>query len=153
MLRIERRKLSFATVDVGPNGSWVCEGRPFTGVAYTLGPDSAVTSEQTFRDGLRWGPVWERYRSGQLYYEAWFFRDVLHGRKREWYKDGQLAEEGEYEYGLPLWKRRWSETGDLIEEYQLSKTSPAFKRLEQLRQVFGAEGGRSASEGGRAGDG
>ncbi len=136
MLRIPRKQLRFETVNVGPNGNWLHDGRPFTGVAYTLAPGGEISSEQEFREGLRWGPVWERYRSGKMYYEAVFFRDVLHGRKREWHPDGQLAEEGEYEYGIALWKKKWSPSGELVEDYQLPETDPAFQRLQQLRQAF-----------------
>src|SRR5262249_54143531 len=71
--RVSRRELTFATTDVGPDGNWLHDGRPFTGVAYTLAPDGSVRSEATFRDGLQWGPVWDRFRSGALYYEATFF--------------------------------------------------------------------------------
>jgi antitoxin component YwqK of YwqJK toxin-antitoxin module len=137
--RVSRRELKFATTDVGPDGNWLHDGRPFTGVAYTLAPDGSVNSEATFRHGLQWGPVWERFRSGGLYYEATFFRGVLHGRKREWRANGQWAEEGEYEYGIALWKKKWSPSGELVEDYHLRESDPAFGRLQQLRQVFAGE--------------
>ena len=139
MLRVERRAVSFETEGVGPNGNWLYQGRPFTGVAYTLAPDGTVDSEQEFRDGLRWGGSWEKYRSGQMYSEATFHRDALHGRAREWHEDGLLAEDGEYEYGYAMWKKKWSPGGELIEDYRLSESSPAFRSLQQLRQALAGE--------------
>ena len=139
-LRVERREVTFETEHVGPNGNWMYRGRPFTGVRYSLGPDGEVESEGAFRDGLRWGPCWERYRSGQMYMESHFARDVLHGRAREWYENGRLAEEGEYEYGVPLWERKWDEDGTLIEEYALTEADGNFALLRSLREVYGGDG-------------
>jgi hypothetical protein len=136
MLRVKRNEVSFETVNVGPNGNWLYQGRPFTGVAYTLGPDGTVASEQEFREGLRWGFAWERYRSGQIYSETMFYRDVLHGRAKEWHKHGQLAEEGEYEYGITIWKKKWDEDGALVEEYELAEADSNFSLLQTLRRVY-----------------
>jgi antitoxin component YwqK of YwqJK toxin-antitoxin module len=137
MLRVERDEVSFETVNVGPNGNWMHQGRPFTGVAYTLGPDGTVVSEQEFRDGLRCGPAWERYRSGQMYSEASFYRDVLHGHAREWHENGQLAEEGEYEYGIPIWEKKWDGGGALVEEYTLTEADSNFTLLQSFRRIYG----------------
>lgn len=136
MLRVKRSEVSFQTTECGPNGNWMYRGRPFTGTAYTLGPDRNVQSEQEFRDGLQWGNCWERFRSGQMYREATFFRDVMHGRVREWYEDGQLAEDGEYEYGITLWEKKWDKNGTLVEDYRLSESDPDFQLLEAMRQAF-----------------
>ena len=140
MIRVHRGEVSFTTTDTGPNGNWLYQGRPFTGVAYTLTPDGNVASEQEFRDGLRWGPSWERYRSGQMYHQAAFVRDVWHGRVREWYEDGRLAEDGEYEYGIALWQKKWDAAGRLTEEYRLTESDPEFESLQQVRRAFGDEG-------------
>jgi antitoxin component YwqK of YwqJK toxin-antitoxin module len=137
VLRVERRKVSFQTENVGPNGNWMHKGRPFTGVAYTLAPDKTVRSEQEFRDGLRWGPCWERYRSGQLYAESHYYRDVLHGQAREWHENGQLAEDGEYEYGIALWQKKWSEDGTLLEEYKLAEGDSNYAMLQSFRRIYG----------------
>ncbi len=139
MLRIPKEKLHFETVNVGSNGNWLYEGKPFTGVAYSLYRDGSVRSEETFRYGLKWGPTWEKFLTGALYYEATFYRDVVHGFEREWREDGRLAEEGEYEYGIPLWKKKWSKSGELVEDYRLSESSPAYERLQLLRQTFSEE--------------
>lgn len=152
MLRVERDDVSFETVNVGPNGNWLYEGGPFTGVAYTLGPDGEVESEQEFRDGLRWGPCWERYRFGQMYAESDFHRDVLHGRARVWHENGQLAEDGEYEYGIVLWEKKWDEAGALVEEYALTEADGNYSLLQSFRRIYGggpdAEPGAAADGGG-----
>lgn len=137
MLRVDRRKVSFETETVGPNGNWMHMGRPFTGVAYTLAPDKLVRSEQEFRDGLRLGPCWERYRSGHMYAESHFYRDVLHGRAREWHENGQLAEDAEYEYGIALWERKWDECGALVEEYTLTEADSNYAILQSFRRIYG----------------
>lgn len=137
MLRVERRKVSFQTEHVGPNGNWMHKGRPFTGVAYSLAPNGTVRSEQEFRNGLRWGPCRERYRSGQRYAESHFCRDVLHGRARQWHENGQLAEDGWYEYGIALWEKKWAEDGTLLEEYTLTEADANHALLQSFRRIYG----------------
>lgn len=139
MLRVERDAVSFETENVGPNGNWMYDGRPFTGVAYSAFKDGTPRSEQQFRDGLLWGPSWERYLNGAMYAESHYFRDILHGRAREWHEDGQLAEDGEYEYRYALWSKKWTPSGDLVNDYRLSESSSAFEGLQHLRQVFAGE--------------
>ena len=73
-------------------GRYTLDGEPFTGVVYA-GPEDEPQAEQAFRHGLRWGPCWERYESGQMCAQSTFYRDVLHGRAREWHENGQLAGE------------------------------------------------------------
>jgi hypothetical protein len=50
-----------------------------------------------------------------------------------------LAEEGEYEYGIPLWERKWDEHGVLVEEYTLDKSDSNFGLLQNFRRVYGGD--------------
>jgi antitoxin component YwqK of YwqJK toxin-antitoxin module len=112
------------------------DGEPFTGVGY-IERDGRLTAEITYRDGIQTGLKrgwW--YATGGLSYEAPMFRGVYHGKKREWHRNGQLAEETDYEVGFKRRQKLWDENGNLIEEFELDKNDPNYKRIELYRRAY-----------------
>lgn len=134
MRRVPRGDLDYDERD----GLHYLEGEPFTGVAFTLGRGGDWTkSEVAYRDGLRWGDTREWYAPGVPMVASCFERDVLHGRAREWHRNGQLAEDGEYAYGIALWEETWDEDGRLLTSRTLEEGDPAHARLAELRRIYG----------------
>ena len=121
----------------GPNGLYLHKGEPFDGVRRKMDGEGRVSCEEEYRQGLRWGASKEWYNSGQLYSESNFFRDVLHGTKREWNEDGSPAEDSEYEYGVNTRKSTWDRFGNLTESYEINQDEPDFQLLQALRRAFG----------------
>ncbi|SEM25163.1 hypothetical protein SAMN05660976_04605 [Nonomuraea pusilla] len=62
---------------------------------------------------------------------------ALHGRAREWHRNGQLAEDGEYEYGITLWAKQWDENGVLEEDYTLTESESDHRTLLHFRALHG----------------
>lgn len=116
-------------------GHSVVEGEPFTGVAEVI-KNGVVTCEVEYREGLRWGATREWYLTGQPMVESSLWRDALHGRAREWHRNGQLAEDGEYAYGIALWAKAWDENGTLIKDFALPPGDPGFERIEEHRRRY-----------------
>ncbi len=134
MIRVLAKALDFDE----QRGLHLFEGEPFTGVAYTLSKAQDFDkSSIEYRSGLRWGACREWYAPGQPMVESTWFQDALHGRAREWHRNGQLAEDGEYEYGIALWEKRWNEAGALEHDHRLAETDPGYARLLQFRALYG----------------
>jgi antitoxin component YwqK of YwqJK toxin-antitoxin module len=118
------------------DGRQYLDDEPFTGVAYYLDDQGQLVGEIEYRNGLEWGLKREWYAPDEPYYEGNFFMGVLHGRKREWHDNGQLAEDGDYEYGFALRRKKWDEDGDLEEEYELKESDSDYTRLEKFREIY-----------------
>ena len=112
------------------------DGEPFTGIAYALDANGNVNAEYEYRDGLKWG--WSRtwYLPGKPFQERQLFMGTTHGKDREWYPNGQLKEEGDYELGFALRRKRWDEAGNVTEEYELKETDPRYQELEEYREIY-----------------
>lgn len=120
----------------GTDGLYWLDGHPFTGIAFTLAKNQPwERAELHFRDGLRWGPTHERYAPGQPMVEATYFKGVLHGRATEWHRNGQVAEDGEYAYGITLWSKCFDERGVLEREHRMTDADVA--RVAELKRVYG----------------
>ncbi|MFJ9696333.1 toxin-antitoxin system YwqK family antitoxin [Kitasatospora sp. NPDC101183] len=113
------------------------DGAPFTGVAFTE-RNGVLTSESTFREGLRWGPTKEWHPSGQPMVDVEFVRGELHGRAREWHLNGRPEADGEFEFGITLWSKYWDEDGVLEDDYVLTESRSEYERLLRLRAHYGA---------------
>jgi antitoxin component YwqK of YwqJK toxin-antitoxin module len=134
MRRVPRGELDYDARD----GLHYLGGEPFTGIAFTVAPGAEWTkSEVSYQDGLRWGGTREWYAPGVLMVESSFLRDVLHGRAREWHRNGKLAEDGEYAYGIALWARTWDEEGRMLTSRVLEASDPAYARLLDFRRIYG----------------
>lgn len=118
------------------DGQYYLDGKPFTGVAYIL-EDNAdwVQGEIEIKDGLESGVKREWWKPGKLMSEATWRGGALHGKLRSWHSNGQLDEEGEYEFGIPIWERTWDEDGELLEEYQLKEGEPNYAYLQKMRAL------------------
>jgi antitoxin component YwqK of YwqJK toxin-antitoxin module len=115
------------------------EPEPFTGVGYFENDDGQVTAEIEYRDGLEWGKKREWSNPGesdQLSLEDTMWLGVMHGKSREWFLDGKLAEENDYEIGILVRKRVWDENGVLIEHYEMQKEDPEYAELQDYRNIY-----------------
>ncbi len=134
MQRVPRADLDYEARD----GLHYWKGEPFTGVAFTVARGADwIKSEVAYRDGLRWGETREWYAPGAPMVASTFFRDVLHGRAREWHRNGQLAEDGEYAYGIALWEKTWAEDGHELTSRALDEGDAAHARIADYRRMYG----------------
>lgn len=113
---------------------------PFSGTAYTLAKDGRVKAEMDYRDGLRWGATREWYGNDQPMVSSTFYRGVLHGRASEWHANGQIAEDGEYEFGIALWEKHWDEDGKPTKDYRLAESDPNHARVLERRRIYAKHG-------------
>ena len=135
MERIPAESLSYSDDD----GRYYANGIPFTGLAFSVHPDKSLESESEYRNGLGWGTSKSWHRNGTLAYQASFFRDVVHGRVREWLDTGQIVSDGEYEYGITIWEKNWDKNGKLIKDYALQKTDRQYASLERRRRLYSTQ--------------
>ena len=124
-------------IEYEDDGFYYYNGERFTGVEYFLNDDEGwLEAETEYADGLPSGM--KREWAGpdkELLYEGQFRGGVLHGRKRRWTDDGTLVEDGEYEYGIPLWEKMWDEDGKLIHDYTLTEADVNYIELVRFRQI------------------
>ncbi|WP_157832255.1 toxin-antitoxin system YwqK family antitoxin [Pseudomonas sp. 09C 129] len=132
MLRVPINELSYRQ-----DGLYYFNNEPFTGVAVEMLENGHIKTEIEHRNGLQWGGAKEWYGPDRPMVESNFFEGVLHGRAREWHENGQIAEDGEYEYGITIWKKHWDENGVLVKEYSIDESDPRFQRVLQRRIIYG----------------
>src|ERR1700753_918397 len=61
---------------------------------------------------------------------------VMHGKSREWFLNGKLAEEKDYELGILVRQKFWDEEGKLIESYEMVKEDPEYQELQDYRKIY-----------------
>lgn len=125
------------------DGLYYLDSEPFTGTALYIAQDGRDRGYSEFLNGLRWGETKETYPEGTPMTEAPYFKGVIHGRAREWHRNGKLAEDGEFEYGIALWEKEWNDTGAIEKDYSLDENSEAYQRLLRYRALFKPQGGDS----------
>jgi hypothetical protein len=143
-----RHRIPLDSLDYHDNDRrYYLDDKLFTGVAFTLNKDGKLKSEVTYREGLPWGPTKEWYRTGQPMVDSTLVMGRLHGRAREWHANGQLAEDGEYEYGLTLWEKTWDENGRIVDDYQMKESDPDYQTLQHYRALYASTGRESFETG------
>jgi antitoxin component YwqK of YwqJK toxin-antitoxin module len=66
-----------------------------------------------------------------------YVNNGLHGSSREWYQNGQLKREAEYELSILVKDKKWDEGGKLVEEFVLTENDPLFKTLQDFWEIYG----------------
>lgn len=77
-------------------------GAPFTGIEVWRFPSGAMESEATYKDGLTDGPARTWDEQGQLRSQFTCRLGAMHGNCKKWHANDQLAEDGNYEWGVRL---------------------------------------------------
>jgi hypothetical protein len=118
------------------DGYYYLDGEHFTGVGFARHPDGWLQVEIAYTNGLKWGTQREWFAPDQLLTEAEMQAGAVHGKQRFWHRNGKLAEEGEYEFGVTLRRKKWDEDGKLVEEFELKQEPESnFDFLEKLRKI------------------
>ncbi|AXK86427.1 hypothetical protein IU436_22940 [Nocardia farcinica] len=91
------------------------DGEPFTGeVVEQVG--GQLVSQQFYVDGLAHGPEREWWADGGRKAEGEMRHGMPVGVHRFWHRNGQLAEEREFDdAGRMIRRRKWDENGDPVE--------------------------------------
>ncbi|RCV48342.1 toxin-antitoxin system YwqK family antitoxin [Marinitenerispora sediminis] len=110
-------------VDGDEFGTLLYEGEPFTGEVVEAAPSGQIISLMTYKDGYEDGPWLEWYPDGSPRIEGQnVFGKGAVGRWREWYSNGQLAKDQEFdERGNEISRRQWDEDGNLVEDVMYRK--------------------------------
>jgi antitoxin component YwqK of YwqJK toxin-antitoxin module len=88
------------------------KGEPFTGEAVETDPAGRVIALTTFRNGIEHGPNLGWYSDGTRRSEIQVINGNAVGTSRHWHRNGQLAEENNFdEHGELVSRRRWNEDG------------------------------------------
>jgi antitoxin component YwqK of YwqJK toxin-antitoxin module len=77
-------------------------GNPFTGIIYSLYPNSSLRHEHSYKDGFHDGLCRDWYSNGQLKKERVFRRGQTIGKVTEWHENGKIKSIKESEYGIEL---------------------------------------------------
>lgn len=131
MKRIPMSKLAYPG-----DGLYYLDDEPFTGFVLLGSEHGQDRGYSEYRHGLCWGETRETYPEGTPVLEATYFKGVFHGRAREWHRNGRLAEDGEYEYGIALWKKTWDEDGVIEEDYRLEQGDQDYQDLLYARSLY-----------------
>ena len=130
------KRVPLSELEYPGDGLYYLGNEPFSGFVLFIAKDGRNKGYAEYRRGLRWGETRETYPEGTPMVEATFFKGVKHGHAREWHRNGQLAEDGEYEYGIALWKKTWSESGAIEQDYRLEEGDEAYQRLLSYRVLY-----------------
>ena len=62
----------------------------------------------------------------------------MYGNCRKWHANGQLAEDGNYEWGVRLNEKEYNEQGTLINEFVMDPADPTsqYRILLKFRDVY-----------------
>jgi len=124
-------RVPIEALDYRQDGYYYLDGKPFTGIGYSLFEDGRVAAEMEYREGLQDGRTREWYATGQMMVDSTLVEGGVHGHAREWHVNGVMAEDGEYDHGVALWTRKWDEQGKLVKEYVLSPTDPRYEAIQR----------------------
>ena len=69
--------------------------------------------------------------------ETLYREGLKHGREREWFVDGQLQREKEFEFDVFMFGRTWDDTGLLVKECSRPETHPLYRLVSQRRRIDG----------------
>ncbi|UZX01722.1 hypothetical protein F8G81_03130 [Arthrobacter sp. CDRTa11] len=97
---------------------------PFTGIQVWRFPNGAIESETTYKDGLSDGLSRSWDEQGQLRAQFTCRLGAMHGNRKKWHANGQLAEDGNYEWGVRIDEKEYNGQGALISEFTLDPADP-----------------------------
>jgi antitoxin component YwqK of YwqJK toxin-antitoxin module len=92
-------------------GLYYYQGKPFTGISFTMWDEKNVKTEQTFKDGNLNGISQLFFEDGSIKEEINFKNGYMHGKHKKFFeKTGQLKQEMLYEEGkrIGIWKDYYS---------------------------------------------
>ena len=122
-------------LDFDDDGVAIYRGDPFSGTSYEVTPNG-VQSELIYVDGQLEGRATDVVlATGVLIGETSYFHGMKHGPQREYFADGVLREERDYEYDVVLRVRVLDGHGVLLSEQSLSPDSAEGRILAQRHVI------------------
>lgn len=111
-MRVNRKR----TADT-PASVLTHNGEPFTGELEDTDADGHVIALTSYVAGVEHGPQTEWYPTGEKHVEGRCEQGAAVGERREWHRNGQLAEYSLFNsFGEQVRLRRWDEHGNLTED-------------------------------------
>lgn len=97
---------------------------PFTGIEVWRFPNDAIESETTYKNGLTDGQARTWDEQGRLRSEFTCRLGALHGNRKKWHANGELAEDANFEWGVKLDAKEYDEQGALTSEFRMDPKDP-----------------------------
>ena len=83
--------------------------------------------------------IYDTLKNGQRRYECQYRNGKKHGLKREWYENGQLREQHEYEDGINLTRTEWHDNGNMKDLYKENKRTRWYKNSNLKEESSGTD--------------
>lgn len=134
-MRININELEEGYTDAG-SLILMCEGVPFSGIAYEISPQGTLWCEQIYNDGTLNGLSQDWHLNGQLKSQTEYKWNRVHGRDQGWYENGRPEYDSYYELGIMLREHRWNEAGVLQKSYRVEDNPKRYADLLQEKAIF-----------------
>lgn len=133
------RRVEFDELEVVDSSVHHHDGAPFTGIAYETALAGWLTEEMTFVEGIQTGVAREFDREGKVIVEEHYLSGKLHGQRKKWHPNGQLANDEKYEFGTLVAANRWDEKGAPLSPFVLQAGDPRWAEIERHRKILRGE--------------
>jgi hypothetical protein len=125
--------VAYDDLDYMPDGLFLLNGRPFSGVTIDRGSDGQKVCEVPFVNGREHGIARSWYPDGRLKGESPYKNGMLHGTRREFYEDGSLESEEELEFGILLRKTVRDRQGQIVETFEREPSDVLYQNVLRFR--------------------
>ena len=112
------------------------EGKPFTGIGYTLDQHGNVLSESCYVAGRKEGigRDWRVDNPKKLESVTAYKNNMRHGRRRVWHWSGHLKVDAVFEYDLLVARKTWDYSGNLESVWKIKEGDSFYKMLMTMRK-------------------
>ena len=109
---------------------------PFTGESEEFNKSGHLISKAQFQEGYITGPVKIWYSNGQIQCESNYLYSLKHGKRIEWFENGNLKKEEVFEMGALLMEQEFDETGTQIKDYDVERDNPKmYQHILDWREI------------------
>ena len=129
----KQSEIKYDDLEYLPEGIFLFDSRPFTGVAIDRNESGMVISEVPFVDGFEHGLSRAWHPNGRLALERPYIHGESHGLAHEWFEDGSLKSETAFEYGVMMKRELRDRTGAVIEMFVRPSSDQLYQNVLNRR--------------------
>lgn len=130
---IQKSKVKYDDLEYLPEGVFLFDSRPFTGVAIDRNNSGAIISEVPFVDGRQHGLARTWHANGRPSLERPYVHGESHGLAHEWFEDGSLKSETVFEFGTMMKRELRDRTGTLVEMFIRPSSDQLYQNVLKRR--------------------
>ncbi|MEK6703699.1 MAG: hypothetical protein AABZ53_15670 [Planctomycetota bacterium] len=131
--------VSYDDLEYLPNGTFLLDGKPFTGAAIDFDEIGQREAESHFERGRQTGIALTWYANGQLASEAVFVDSAKHGTERTWFENGALKSTTVFEFGFDMKHDEWNEQHACVVHYERKSTDLLYQVVMKKRAAKAAQ--------------